>query len=168
MHKEKTKKMIKAYKLDLKNTIETYNKTEGIKLTNCYGNVFRVAQAIQAIEDKDFSFCYGYVEQDLILFRHCFIRNNNTNKIIDVTALIWRDFAKEYTGYNYYIFKEFDKNEYLLELLHDEEETGALINSLHEKEIKLLNGLVAEGKQLNPIDLNKLNNAIKKKEKVQN
>lgn len=148
---------MKAYKLDLEKTIETYHLIDSkIELNNCYSNVFRVAQAT---ENKDFNFCYGYIEQRLtnttILFRHCFLKDNNTNKIIDVTALLWRDFEEDYNDYNYYIFKEFDKNEYLLEILNDEEGTGVL-NSLYKEEAKLLNALLKKGIKPNPVDLKSL------------
>lgn len=152
---------IKEYILDLIESQKFYGLYDKIELHGCYTNVFHTLSCLSLDDrlefDKKYRVCFGLVENtdtDIpTACRHCFIINIETNKVVDVTAMKWDDLTED--KYVYYIFKELKLNEYMDNVLDSSDRT-ADCKHFYKEEVELVNTLLKEGKDINPIYLTSL------------
>lgn len=143
---------MESYKLNYKLSKEIFEKhKEKIQLNMCYKNIYLIYNCLE-LKNYNYQIAYGFLLDEDICSRHCFIFLKDCNTVVDPTAFLFLTKAElEINAVRYCIIKTFNTTEYLIETLRSND--LSLTNLLIEKEIKMHDKLVKLGYVRNQYEL---------------
>lgn len=143
---------INMYKLDYKLSKEIFEQNkEKIQLNMCYKNTYLIHNCLE-LKGYNYQIAYGFLLDESICTRHCFIFLEDCNTVVDPTAFLFLTQKElELNAVRYCIIKTFNRKEYLVETLRSND--LSLTNLLIEKEIKTHDKLVKLGYVRNQYEL---------------
>lgn len=143
---------INMYKLDYKLTKEIFEKhKDKIQLNMCYKNIY-LSYNSPELQSYNLEIAYGFLLDEGICSRHCFIFLKDCNVVVDPTAFLFLTKAElEINAVRYCIIKTFNTTEYLIETLRSND--LSLTNLLIEKEIKMHDKLMKYGYKRNEYEV---------------
>lgn len=139
---------MESYKLNYKLSKKIFEQNkEKIQLNMCYKNIY-LSHNSPELQSYNFEIAYGFLLDEGICSRHCFILLKDCNTVVDPTAFLFLTKKElEINAVRYCIIKTFNTTDYLVETLKSSD--LSLTNLLINEEIEIHDKLMKYGYKRN-------------------